>query len=100
MLLTSPRALRQRESRSKKDIKEEYFEPASPKQQVPPEIEADESLVSGQEPYIATTDDDTTEESRAEQDRDKGHDEEEEEGTEDNVTSSAGEGKSHRGGRF
>ena len=69
-----------------KDIKEEYFEPASPKQQDPPDI--------------ATTDDDTTEDSRAEQDRDKGHDEEEEEGTEDNVTSSAGEGKSQRGGRF
>jgi len=83
-----------------KDIKEEYFEPASPKQQDPPEIEPDESLVSGQEPDIATTDDDTTEESRAEQDRDKGHDEGEEEGTEDNVTSSAGEGKSQRGGRF
>merc|ERR1712223_1403540 len=83
-----------------KDIKEEYFESASPKQQDPPEIEPDESLVSGQEPYIATTDGDTTEDSRAQQDRDKGHDEEEEEGTEDNVTSSAGEGKSQRGGRF
>jgi len=83
-----------------KDIKEEYFEPASPKQQDPLEIEPGESLVSGQEPYIATTDDDTTEESRAEQDRDKGHDEGEEEGTEDNVTSSAGKGKSQRGGRF
>jgi len=58
-----------------KDIKEEYFEPASPKQQDPPDI--------------ATTDDDTTEDSRAEQDRDKGHVEGKEEGTEDDVSSSA-----------
>ena len=55
--------------------KAEYFEPASPKQQDPPDI--------------ATTDDDTTEDSRAEQDRDKGHVEGKEEGTEDDVSSSA-----------